>query len=122
MNPERKVLFPNIETDTRPDFGPTQVNSLEEVKIGKTYLRHWKPVIGFTRRRTKPIFGEWRAEEFELIEEPKLHRAWPTIRVRVKDDNGEILECTALLGSLGIVPDELGVWPRYMWTEDPSKK
>lgn len=121
MHPERKILFPDIETDTRPDFGPTQVTSLEEVEIGKTYIRHLRPVIGHTRR-LKPVFGDWKTEEFELVEEPNLHRAWPTVRVRVRDDNGEVVECTALLSSLGIVPDERGVWPRNMWTEDPSKK
>lgn len=116
----------------RPDFGPRQVRSSEELEIGKRYIRHYK-YYRLTKEQQLQELKSWpfrnytgveRTTEFKITALPDPKEKSPRVKVayKVKGSTGErIIEDSMSLRDLGIEPYPGGLWHRNAWLEDPSK-
>lgn len=109
MNVEKSlVIEPAILK--RPDFGPTHVKTLDEIKVGKTFIdRH-------------EISQEFAGGRFTVTEPPyKNGKGWC---VRGELEAPYLEEKTTVEWSLadhGVVPYPDRTWNRSSWIEDPEE-
>lgn len=97
----------------RPDFGPTQVKSPEELVVGKSFVEHyeiWVPGYGWQPRNV----------EYVIAESPYVDN-YGDLVVKVRFTNGNIVKKE--LDILNLIPQKDGSWltRTTSWLEDPTK-
>lgn len=112
----KEVLAMLVQSE-RPNFGPTQVLTPEELVPGKPYIRHYRG----TKDRKLSSPG---STKFEVIEPPSSEGGQShqdmRVKVRLLLGYGKDYETSLLLSDMGLIPHARG-WDRYNWTEDPER-
>lgn len=117
MHPDLSKSLPEFVyfDDKRPDFGPRQVRSPEQLQVGKTYVHHF--AVHIPQRE-----GILRVEqEFSLIDGPRALRKGSERFVLILKEEEKIVT-EMLLYRLGLGPSMRdGRWSKYDWLEDPQR-
>lgn len=97
-------------SDERPDFGPTQVRRVDEIKKDQVLIIH-------TRDR---VNGNWFQQEVKVI---RLYNNSEGILFMEFDYSNHYPNVKNFnsLSDYNVIPERNGKWNAFNWLEDPTK-
>lgn len=101
----------------RPDFGPTQVRDIKEVKLNQVFIER-----GLDPETQKPYRHEVKIKVLGLPTIEREDRMVVQVEVVPTVPEGVGSKKGIYLSDYSVMPSPSGRWNQHTWLEDPSKK
>lgn len=107
----------SVENGSQPDWGPSQVRTAEELRLGVTYWYN-TVVLGPRTGDTYTFIISARVYKFEVLNLPQNGEQFISVQL---NDGKRSPPTKISLADLGFTPYADGKWSRWDWVEGPSK-